>query len=462
MLFWRNQMAISDQQARVHHYMRNSDMCSFANLLGSPELLETNTRHHERIRLFPTTETLSMFMTQALKPDRSCQGIVNDAAIKRNLNGLLPCSTNTGAYCTARLRLPLSMVSCLVHKTGKLISEKSAVEWRWQGRRVRLVDGTTATMHDTPANQKKYPQQRAQKEGLGFPICRIVGVTCLTSGAVINAAMGAYKGKGSGEQALLRTLIDTFEKDDVVLGDAFYATYFLLAELMLRGVDAVFEQHGARRLVTDFRRGKKLGVRDHLVTLTKPKIRPEWMTPEQFEAAPAAIITRELDVGGRVLVTTLLCPEITPKSALKELYKRRWNVELDIRNIKTTMGMVTLSCKTPEMVEKEVWVYLLAYNLIRLLMLQSALLKDILPRMLSFKHVLQLWLVWSSATTRSDEKEDVAALLILITQKRVGKRPGRIEPRAIKRRPKPYPLLMQTRTVARKKVRKFGHPKKLK
>jgi hypothetical protein len=460
--FWENPMATSVQQVRVQHYMRTNDVCNFVTLLNSPELLEATTRPHERIRLFPATETLSMFMMQAMKPDRSCQGIVNDAAIKRQLSGLSPSSTNTGAYCNARLRLPLNMVTGLVRKTGKLISEKSAVGWRWQGRRVKLVDGTTVTMHDTPANQKSYPQQSAQKEGLGYPICRIVGITCLSSGAVLDAVMGAYKGKGTGEQALLRTMIDTFEKDDVVLGDAFYATYFLLAELMSRGVDAVFEQHGSRRLVTDFRRGKRIGTRDHLITLTKPKKRPDWMTPEQFAAAPDTIITRELDVGGRVLVTTLLCPEITPKTTLKELYKRRWNVELDIRNIKTTMGMVTLSCKTPEMVEKEMWVYLLAYNLIRFLMLQSALLKDVLARTLSFKHTLQLWLAWSSASARSDEKENIDTLLNLITQKEVGKRTGRIEPRAIKRRPKPYPMLMQTRAAAREKVRKFGHPKKLK
>jgi hypothetical protein len=274
--------------------------------------------------------------------------------------------------------------------------------------------------------------------------------------------MGDYKGKGTGEQALFRTLIDTLEKDDVILGDSYYATYFLLAELGLRGVDAVFEQHGARRLSTDFRLGKKLGSRDHLVTLTKPKIRPGWMTREQYDAAPASIITRELDVDGKVLVTTLLCPKTTPKISIKALYKQRWNIELDIRNIKTTMGMVTLSCKTPKMAEKEFWVYLLAYNLIRLAMLRSALLADVLPRSLSFKHVLQLWLAWRDATVLSNEKEDVTALLMLMSEKTVGKRPGRIEPRAIKKRPKPYPLLMQTRVAARAKVRKFGHAKKVK
>lgn len=215
-------------------------------------------------------------------------------------------------------------------------------------------------------------------------------MTCLSSGAVLDAAIGNFKGKGSGEQALLRTLLDTFESGDVMLGDAFYATYFLLAELQSRSVDALFEQHGSRKRSTDFRQGKKLGSRDHLITLTKPKVRPQWMTAEQYGAAPGTLSIRELEAGGRVLVTTLTCPNTIPKEALKDLYKRRWQAELDIRNIKTTLGMETLSCKTPQMGEKEMWVYLLAYNnLIRLIMAQSALMADVLPRTLSFKHTLQ-------------------------------------------------------------------------
>jgi len=254
----------------------------------------------------------------------------------------------------------------------------------------------------------------------------------------------------------LRSLLDTFEAGDVVLGDAYYATYFLLAELGLRGVDAVFEQHGSRQHSTDFRRGTKLGSRDHLISLTKPKKRPEWMTAEQYESAPDTLTVRELHTGGKVLVTTLLCPKTITKADLKAFYKRRWEVELSLRDIKTTMGMETLSCKTPQMGEKEMWAYLLAYNLIRLIMLQSALLADVLPRALS------LWLAWSAAAIDSDNKENITALLALVAQQTVGNRPGRIEPRAIKRRPKPYPLLTQTRAAAREKVRKFGHPKKLK
>ncbi len=164
-------MHVSAQQARVQRYITTNDACGFSNLLGlhSSVLLTSSTQTNDRIRIFPATETLSMFMSQALKVDRSCQGIVNDVAIKHQLNGLPPLSTNTSAYCQARLRLPVDMVSGLVRKTGKLISEKSAQEWLWFGRRVRLVDGTTVTLPDTKANQEKYPQQTAQKVGLGFP-----------------------------------------------------------------------------------------------------------------------------------------------------------------------------------------------------------------------------------------------------------------------------------------------------
>ena len=458
-----NRSALSKQH-RVQHYAAANDAFDFFNMLTSPDLLdmlEASLPEH-RERLFPPTETLSMFLAQALKPDRSCQGIVDDAAVKRLIHGLPHCSTHTGAYCKARKRLPLEMVTGMARHTGRMIAAEGSDTWLWRGRRVRLVDGTTVTLPDTQANQTAYPQQRGQKPGLGFPICRIVGVTCLSSGAVLDAAMGGYKGKGSGEQALLRTLLDIFESGDVMLGDAFYGTYFLLAELRSRGVDALFEQQGMRKRSTDFRLGKKLGIKDHLITLTKPKVRPEWMAVEQYESAPDTLDIRELEVGGKTLVRTMTCPNTIPKNALKDLYKQRWQVELDIRNIKTTLGMETLSCKTPEMGEKELWVYLLAYNLIRLIMAQSALMADVLPRALSFKHTLQLWLAWSGASAREDDKDNLKKLLALVAEQSVGNRPGRIEPRAIKRRPKLYPLLTKTRVLAREQVMKYGRPKKLK
>jgi len=290
----------------------------------------------------------------------------------------------------------------------------------------------------------------------------MVGILCLGGGAVLNAAIGRYRGKGGDEQSLLRSMLDTLQSGDILLGDAYYATYFLLCDLHSRGVDAVFEQQGSRRRSTDFRRGQRLGQRDHLITLSKPKIKPDWMAQTDYDHAPDTLTVRELHTGGKTLVTTLLCPKQSPKSALKLLYQSRWHVELDLRNIKTTLGLEMLSCKTPAMAEKEIWVYLLAYNLIRLIMAQAAVLADRLPRELSFKHALQLWVAWGqwSDVTNCDDK--LGDLLILIAQQRVGNRSGRIEPRAVKRRPKPFPLLTKPRHLAREEVRKNGHPKKLK
>jgi len=210
----------------------------------------------------------------------------------------------------------------------------------------------------------------------------------------LDTAMGPCEGKGSDEQSLLREMLDTLQAGDILVGDAFYATSFLLCELIHGGVDGLFEQYGARRRSTDFSAGESLGVRDHLIVLTKPEKKPDWMSQYEYDQAPATLKVRELHAGGKVMVTTFLCPKDTPKPVLKALYRQRWNIELDLRNIKTTLGMEQLRCKTPEMVCKELWVYLLAYNLIRLLMAQAALLADQIPRQLSFKHTVQIWLAW--------------------------------------------------------------------
>jgi hypothetical protein len=317
-------------------------------------------------------------------------------------------------------------------------------------------------MPDIVENQAAYPQQNGQKPGLGFPICRLVGAICLSSGAVLNASIGRFKGKGSDEQSLLRNILDTFNTGDLVLGDALYGTYFLLATLRERGIEAVFEQMGPRKRVTDFRKGKAIGSRDHLVELTKPKKKPDWLTQVQYDGIPDTLSIRELSIKGKILITTLLSPKDASKAELKALYKKRWQIEVDFRNIKTTLGMETLSCKTPKMSEKEIWIYFLAYNLIRLLMAQAALLADILPRQLSFKHTLQLWLAWNQQDAYTTHETNHELLFMLISQRKIGNRPGRIEPRAVKRRPKPFSLLMKPREEARAEARKNGHPKKIK
>lgn len=449
------------QQRRIRKCAKSTNSYEFFNLLTDDRLFskveELLPEHRERT--FPPTETLSMFLAQAMHADRSCQNIVNQSAVTRISQGLPLCSTNTGAYCKARQRLPIEMVAELVRFTGNLSSGLAPEGWRWRGRPVKLVDGTTTTMPDTPENQAVYPQQSIQKDGLGFPICRIVGIICLGSGTVLNAAIGPWCGKGTGEQSLLRGLLDTFEQGDLVIGDAYYSSFFLLADLISRGVDGVFEQHGARQICTDFRKGKRLGKSDHLIIYKKPQ-RPKWMSEDCYRAVPESLTIRELRVGKKVLVSTLLSPHDAPKQSLKELYKDRWHVELDFRNIKTTLGMETLSCKSPEMVEKEIWIYFLAHNMIRIIMAEAASLADIVPRQLSFKHSLQLWQAWRQSRCSTSEDKDLLSLLKLMSENLVGHRPGRVEPRAVKRRPKPYPLLMKPRNQARAAIRRHGHPAK--
>lgn len=456
--------SVTHQQKRVSQYVGNTDSHALFNLLTSPQLLDSveELLPQHRERLYPPTETLSMFLSQALSADGSCQQVVNDAMVKRMICGLEPGKTDTGAYCKARMRLPLSMVSTLARHAGSIIASGATSRWHWRGRPVRLVDGATVTLADTEENQAHYPQPNSQKAGLGFPQCRVVTLLCLGSGALLNAATGPCKGKGGDEQTLLRSMIDTLNAGDILLGDAYYATYFLLCELVHRGIDGLFEQYGARKRSTDFRKGIRLGERDHLIVLSKPKKKPDWMSQEDYDQAPDTLKVREMKAGGKIMVTTMLCAKEASKDTLKTLFRDRWNVELDLRNIKTTLGMEYLRCKTPEMAIKELWVYLLAYNLIRMLMAQAALLADQIPRQLSFKHTVQIWIAWQQYGGGTHDAVAMEGLLILIAELRVGKRPGRIEPRAIKRRQKQFPLLTQSRQDARENVRKNGHPKKQK
>ena len=300
------------QQGRIKAYRDNSNSYSFFNMLTSDAVLDKieELLPDHRERLYPPTETLSMFLAQTMSADRSCQHIVNQAAVQRLVAGLTPGSTHTGGYCRARERLPLTMVSHLTQHLGRQMDDHVPDEWRWQGRRVRIIDGTTVTMPDTADNQTAFPQEQRQQPGLGFPICRIVGITCLASGALLNAAVGRFNGKGGDEQTLLRTIQDTFQRGDVILGDAFYATYFFLADMQAGGIDVLLEQQGARKRVTDFRKGRKLGERDHLITIDKSKIRPQWMSEAQYNAAPESLTLREFKAGGKIMVTTMACPVV--------------------------------------------------------------------------------------------------------------------------------------------------------
>jgi hypothetical protein len=429
----------------------------FFNVLTSPELLDITEAHlpEHRERLYPPTVTLSMFLHQAMAADRSCQRAVNAWAASRAAEGFSPQSVRTGGYCRARQRLPLPMVRALTLESGRLLSARAKAEWRWRGRAVKLLDGTGISMPDTPYNQTAFPQPASQAPGVGFPLLRLCALIDLASGAVLEAASGAHCGSGHSELDLSRTLLGALAPGDVLLADALYANYWLITELAAAGVDVVLQQHGSRH--TDFRRGRSLGVRDHVVQCSKPAHVPGWMSRAQYRAVADTLTLREVHVGGRVLVTTLRDARAVPKAELGALYRRRWHVELDLRCIKTTLGMDVLRCQTPAMVEKELWVYLLAYNLIRLLMAQAAAEHGTVPRALSFKHTVQLWNEFSARALRHSDTGSLALLIRLIAQQRVGHRPGRIEPRARKRRPKSFQWLKVPRPLARRQIQRFGY-----
>jgi hypothetical protein len=412
-------------------------------------------------RIFTPFITLCLFLSQVIDPDHSCRAAVARMIVWMAIRGRKPCAAETGSYVDARKRLPLKAIVILVHRTARKVDEAGRPEWLWKKRTVVLVDGTTVSMPDTAEDQVEFPQSRSQGVGLGFPVARVLAIISLATGVVRDLAMGPYKGKETGEPALFRTLLDGLEAGEVVLGDRYFASYFMLAELIGRGVDGLFRMHQRRKF--DFRRGRVLGAEDHVVVWKKPA-RPAWMDEETYARVPDELRIRELRfrvgrpgyrVDEVVLVTTMLDPEGYSKEELAELYHQRWNIELDLRSIKSVMQMDVLRCKSPEMVRKEVWIHILAYNLIRGVMAKAAEAHDLRPRQLSFKGALQTMTAFQGAVARAkgEERERlVREMLRAIAEHRVADRPGRAEPRANKRRPKPQKYLMEPRKQARKRL----------
>lgn len=406
-----------------------------------------------RERIYPPLTTLSLFIGQALSQDGACQDAVSRRLSERTALGESACSLNSGPYCKARQRLPLGLIRRLALTVGEVLERASPVDWKWRGRTVKLMDGTTISMPDTPSNQLAYPQSGVQAQGLGFPLAMLVAVISLSTGAVLDWASGPCRGKHTGEQALFRQLMPQLEVGDIILADRYHCNYFTAAQLIDRGVDLVTRQHQRRK--TDFRRGRRLGRRDHLVEWIRPQ-RPSWMDAQIYASMPERLTMRETEVGGRILVTTLLDAKATSPADIDALYGRRWQVEVDLRSIKAEMGMDILRTQSAAMADKEIAVHLLAYNLVCALMVRAAAGSGRCPRTLSFKGTVQLYLAFEQQIRFSAGAEltvMTAHLLAGIAQLRLPVRPGRIEPHAIKRRPKSHQLLTIPRKEARENIR---------
>jgi len=410
-------------------------------------------------RIYTPLVTVAMFLSQCADADPSLNQAVARLIAQRITQRLPTCSSNTGAYAKARQRLPEKLFAELTRQTGKQLMTEAPVGWRWHGRHVKIVDGSTASMPDTAANQQAYPQMASQQPGIGFPIVRFVVLFSLAVGTVLDAAFSPFTGKATSELAMLRGLHDHLDEGDVVLADRHFCSFFEIAELQRRGIDVVMRQH--QRRTTDFRRGLQLGRYDHLIMWKRPQ-RPDWMDEATYQQYPDELVMREtrIHIRGRkvrsriiTIATTLCNHDEYRKTELAKLYRRRWQAELHLRSLKAVLQMDVLRSKTPEMVRKEMWAHFLAYNLIRQVMTQAAEEFVMEPWQISFKATLQTLNAFALpllTCAKAKLPAVVDEMLLAIAHHAVGNRPDRVEPRALKRRPKPYDLLTKPRAEARK------------
>ncbi len=429
----------------------------FADVLTEASILNALNEHGVtyRDRVFGPVTTIWGFLSQVLSEDHSCRDAVSRVIAHRAAGGLPLCSPNTASYCNARARLPTGVLRALARRTAEELQDGLPGGWKWSGRNVYIADGSHVSMPDTPRNQASYPQPEAQRPGIGFPLARLAVLLSLATGACRDLAIAPYAGKGTGETTLLRQMYDTLEPGDVILADALFDDYFIACELRQRGVELVARAE-YQRVGTRTVRSRPDG---DVIVWQRPN-KPHGMKGEQYRTYPTSLVMRQVSVDARGrdnrveqfrVVTTILDASIDGKQ-IGDLYERRWEGEVDIRSIKSTMKMDVLRCKTPEMVRKEIWAHLLAYNLLRTVMAVAAAESGAEPRKVSFKGAKQAVTAFApkiEAARPEERARLIDVMLTTIAYHRVGDRPGRWEPRARKRRPKPGYRLMQPRAVAR-------------
>jgi len=436
----------------------------FAEVLTGAAIERAFARHDALFAeddIFCTSIVLWAFLAQVLRGGKgaACAAAVADIATYRQQTGGRAPSGDTGDYCRARSKLNLAALRGLVIEAAQQLQKRADSSWRWKGLDAKLIDGFTFTMPDTPENQAEFPQQKSQRPGAGFPIARACAVLSLATAAIHDLNIGPYEGKETGESALLRGILDSLKAGDVAIFDRYFCSFMMLAILRLGGVHFCTRLH--QRRPSDFRQGQRLDRDDHWVTWPRPK-RPSWMPEELYERIPPTMTLREVrfqvTVPGRrtetlTVVTSLIDPQTYPQEDIAALYGYRWNAELDIRDVKQTLGLDHVRCKTPKMVRRELWVTLLAYNLVRKLIATAAAVHGKQPRQLGFtlacQTVLSSWMLLATGACR-DVRQLWRLALERIAANEVANRPGRIEPRVLKRRRQRYPLMHDPRWKLRR------------
>jgi len=431
----------------------------FGSFIPSSELENASNGSFSRRRLFSKENTFWGFFSQILDADGGCKEVVRRFQAFAASKGIKAPSSSTAGYCTARSKLEQASLDKVLRHTANELQQHETTN-PWVDRRVVVVDGTGLSTPDTHANQHEWPQPRSQKPGCGFPQLRLCACFCLQTGALLSHRIGNHK---SHELPLLRQQWSTFKSGDVFLGDKGFCSYYDVSKLKDQGVDSVITL--ARRTPVERSNAiKVLGKDDLLIYWPKPKrSKASSYSEEELVALPEQLTLRQIKVtvrtpGFRVktfyIVTTLTDVNRYPAEALAKLYYQRWEVELFFRDIKTTLGMDILRCKSPDMVQKEILMHLIVYNCIRQLMLRAANQKNLSPRKISVKGSIQALRQWLPLLNKTglkpfEQKRLMALLYDAIAGATLCDRPGRSEPRCVKRRPKPFQLMTAPRQVMR-------------
>jgi hypothetical protein len=427
--------------------IRRGDL-SWSGLLSQEQVDQACQRagYKSRAKLFNPFTTLITFLSQLLGGNRACQGAVDGLIAERVAAGTWKNSADTGGFCKARKRIPEAVYWDLARQSGRSVEDDADAAWHWRGHRVRIADGSTLHVLDTKETLEEYPLQKNLTPGLHYSLVRILVVFSLAVGTVLEAAINPYQGKGTGETAMLRRLAALFDPGDVLLADRYFSGYWDLMFWTSRGVHVVTRLSASRK--ADFRQGVRLAHEDHLIAWHKPRC-PHWILPSAAKEAPKTLVLREVRVrvtvkGFRtkviVIVTTLLDAEKYPKEALADLYRLRWQAELNLRSLKTHLEMDYLSCKSPAMLRREFATYLLAYNSIRKVAWEAARHRGVKPLEISFTHTKQSILEFFPRLHGAVDRDHwIVSLLETVAEILVGHRPGRIEPYTSKKRPKDYP-----------------------
>jgi hypothetical protein len=447
-----------------------SEALPFARILSAERIQRVFAKHNGlfgRQGIYSTAIMLWSFLGQVLRDGKeaACQAAVARVAAYCEDQQIATPTADTGDYCRARAKLPEAALHELSSEVAAELETSAEEEWLWKGKHPKLIDGFTFTMPDTAENQAEYPQQESQKPGVGLPIARAVVILSLATACVMDLALGPYSGKQTGEPALLREIFARLGTGDIAVMDRYYCSFMMIALLLAQGTHVCARKHQRRH--SDFRRGRRLGKYDHIIVWTRPA-RPEWMDEATYAQIPETLELREIrynviEPGRRTLsidvITTLTDAEQYTKEDIAQLYGFRWNSELDIRSIKKSLHLAHVRCKSPEMVRRELWTTLLGYNLIRTTAAAAALLHGKQPRQISFTGTCQYVLAWwmlhaNGPVSPSQAVEHCLTMLRHIATCEVANRPGRLEPRVLKRRKHGYPLMQKPRETLRAELRK--------